>query len=177
MTAAHNPYIQPNDGPWMRRYLNWAQPHYDKALPEVRTDMVAVDRWLYGGGARGIWLGLALGLACLVLGLYLAGLPFWVASVLGACVAFICTVAATRAWFADDLLQKKPQHARFRWLRSPWSFAVGLPLVVLLGALVGHLAASIAKAAGGLSLGALSTLALGSLAVTVPFGLALAGGE
>jgi Histidine kinase len=129
-----NPYIRPDDGPWMKRYLTWAAPYYDKFNPERRLEVVEIDRWLYSRNSIGFVIGLIGSALGLFLGLRAAGLSN-IFSALATFVAYaLVLIAVANTWFAGDILtDRRPKFIK----QSPLLAAFYLLLLSYSGALVG----------------------------------------
>lgn len=129
-----NPYIRPDDGPWMKRYLTWAAPYYDKFNPERRLEVAEIDRWLYSRKSIGFVIGLLGSAIGLFLGLRAAGLSN-IFSALATVVAYgLVLVAVASTWFAGDILtDRRPKFVR----QSPLLAAFYFLLMGYIGALIG----------------------------------------
>ncbi len=117
LPASPNPYIRPGDGPWMRRYLNWAAGYYDKMPASRRADAAEFDRWLYSKKS----LPTAFAVLLLVMGLWLlmlaSGAKWWAALLLLLGIAIILLFTGMATWLGPD----KPTDARRNsWRYSPW---------------------------------------------------------
>ncbi len=129
-----NPYIRPDDGPWMKRYLTWAAPYYDKFSPERRLEVAEIDRWLYSRKSIGFVIGLIASAIGLFLGLRAAGLSNIFAA-LATIVAYVLVlVAVSSTWFAGDVLtDRRPKFVR----KSPLLAVFYFLLMGYIGALIG----------------------------------------
>jgi hypothetical protein len=129
-----NPYIRPNDGPWMKRYLTWAAPYYDKFSPERRLEVAEIDRWLYSRKSIGFIIGLIGSAIGLFLGLRAAGLSNVFAALATAVAYVLVLVAVSSTWFAGDILiDRRPKFVR----QSPLLAAFYFLLMGYIGALIG----------------------------------------
>jgi Histidine kinase len=129
-----NPYIRPNDGPWMKRYLTWASPYYDKFSPERRLEVAEIDRWLYSRKSIGFIIGLIGSAIGLFLGLRAAGLSNVFAALATAVAYVLVLVAVSSTWFAGDILiDRRPKFVR----QSPLLAAFYFLLMGYIGALIG----------------------------------------
>jgi Histidine kinase len=166
-----NPYIRPDDGPWMKRYLTWAAPYYEKVSPDRRMEMAEIDRWLYSRNSIGFLIGLVGSAIGLFLGLRAAGLSnaFSALATVVAYVLVFFVVAST--WFSGDflidrrpkLIQKNPLLAGFYFL-----------LISYLGALTGYVFGAYMASKESFSFDRTLTLVREGFDKTAPAAVALA---
>jgi hypothetical protein len=85
-----------------RWYFRWAQPHYERMPLPLRAEVERIDRWLYSRASLGFWCGVAAGLAGASAGLWLAGLPWWLAVVSSLTIGGAALFAALAAWLQPE---------------------------------------------------------------------------
>jgi signal transduction histidine kinase len=119
-------------GPLLRAYLRWAEPWYRRMPPDTEAWSRRVDLWLYGTRA-GRWSVAAMlaALALTAAGLHQAGMPWWLASLVGLAVSFGLLGLLVGPWL-------KPEGINRRWLMR--GMVIG-PLLGLAGAATGALIA------------------------------------
>jgi heme exporter protein D len=163
-----NPYIRPEDGPLMRRYLNWAQPYYEKFSPERRNEAVLLDRWLYSKRSLGFLIGLLATAVALFLGLRAAGMRTSLALIATGCALVLSFYAIGSTWWFGDLNVSQP-----KWLRkNPWLSSFYLSGMAYLGALVGFTTEHFVYTAEPVSLAGIRSQLLDALAITGPAAVA-----
>ncbi len=165
-----NPYIRPGDGPLMRRYLNWAQPYYEKFAPERRDEAVQLDRWLYSRRSLSFLVGLAASAAALFFGLRAAGVKTSFALLATFCAFALSFYAIANTWWIGDLKVAQP-----RWLRTnPWLSALFLAGMGYLGALVGYSTEHFISTKKPISLAAIQGQIWDAITLTAPAAIAFA---
>jgi signal transduction histidine kinase len=147
---------------FQRAYARWAEPYYRRMTADQQAEARRLDAWLYGRRSIGFWAGMASAIGGTAMGLSFAGLPTWLAVVLGLSIWIGLGIAALGAWMAPERFTTR------RIVRVGVLMLAGM----LTGLLAGFITGRVARH-GGLALDTLGE-ALASLAWrTMPALLAL----
>jgi signal transduction histidine kinase len=175
MTEQANPYIRDTDGHWMRRYLEWAGPYYDRFPEPQRSEAAAFDRWLYSKRSLpGLVAMLALTVG-LVLAITAAGVTLGVALVLVAVTATLCFVSIMRAWLGTEGIEHISKKPIKGWRRDPLLGLLWITAIGYLGSPVGYMVGRSARNPELVSVAQLWVWGLESLRAGAPFMLAVVG--
>ncbi len=110
----------------MRRYLNWAAPHYEKFSPERREEVVELDRWLYSRRSFGFLIGMVGAAAGIFLGLKATGLRTGLAVVVTIVIFMVAFFTIVQTWWSGEILtDRRPAFLRKNpWLSSLWTLCL-----------------------------------------------------
>ncbi len=175
MTQDHNPYIRPDDGALMRRYLNWARPYYDRYPDGRRDQLVAIDRWLYSSKSIGPVMGVLGSFGGTVVGLHFAGAAWALAIALALIIYMVCGFVGVRTWIGPDLAAEFGKRPVTGWRRNPWAFAIFFPVMGYAGAQFGFVIGRATRYPEQISFAQVFDWFIQSLVETTPFSVALLG--
>jgi sensor histidine kinase YesM len=166
-----NPYIRPDDGPWMKRYLTWATPYYEKVSPNRRMELAEIDRWLYSRNSIGFLIGLVGSATGLFLGLRAAGLSNAFSALATVVVYILVLFVVASTWFSGDfLIDHRPKFVR----KNPLLAAFYFLLISYLGALIGYVFGAYMATKESISFDRTLTLLREGFDKTAPAAIALA---
>jgi hypothetical protein len=145
-----------------RAYARWAEPYYRRMSADQQAEARRLDAWLYGRRSIGFWAGMVCAVGATATGLTFAGLPGWLALVLGLSVWIGLGIAALGAWMAPERFTAR------RIVRVGVLMLAGM----LTGLLAGFISGRVARH-GGLALDTLGEALAGLAWRTMPALLAL----